>query len=60
MLKFDEPKLFPDEEEHIHLSDRQYRDIIPKKVETLCHRGALRILEAQSRAISMIWRGAWR
>jgi hypothetical protein len=45
VLRFDEPKLFPAEEEQILLTDRQYRDIIPKKVETLCHRAALAILE---------------
>jgi len=44
VLTFDQPLLFPPEDD-IHLNDRQYREVVLKKVECLCHRAALKILE---------------
>ena len=45
ILAFNQPPLFPPDERDVHLNDTQYRQVILRKVETLCHRAALRVQE---------------
>lgn len=42
-LRFDDPPLFPPGDDEVQLLDRDYRAVMPRKVQVACHRAALSV-----------------